>query len=168
MSDHEVPITGPLCQLIAGFRHELERLGYRRRPAEAHVALLADLSQWLERQGVRAAELTTERVGEFLDDRRRRDHARLVTEKGAGPLLGYLRREGVIPGPSRPRPRSPMDRLVDRYHHYLLSQRGLAPAVVSSYEASTRLFLTAVGAESCDLATLSAADVSSYVVTEAS
>src|SRR5271165_30198 len=51
-------VRGPLAPYAAGFRVELERLGYMPLTAATHVRLMADLSRWLARECTEAPGLT--------------------------------------------------------------------------------------------------------------
>jgi hypothetical protein len=92
-------------------------------------------------EGVAAAGLTTELVGEFVLARRLRGERRFVPRKGMGTLLGYLRGAAVIPEASHRDPVGPTEQLLERYYRFLVHDRGLADAVVVQYEAGARLFL---------------------------
>lgn len=164
MTDRLAAMAGPLGPLAVGFQDELSRLGYKDRPADAQVGLLLHLSDWLEEERLSPGELTSTRVAEFLRARQHQGHTRLVTPKGVGPLLGYLRRVGAVPEPSRPVPHDPIDQMVVSYHEYLVGQRGLAPAVVVGYEAVARMFLEDVAdRDRCELATVTPGDVTNFV-----
>ena len=71
--------SGPLACHAKGFGGKLVSLGYDKRRADSHLGLLADLSDWLEGQGLAVGELTEPRVAEFLVVRRSRGERDLVT-----------------------------------------------------------------------------------------
>ena len=87
-------VRGPLAVCAAGFAAELERLGYSRTGTRQQLGLLADLSGWLDAEGLAPAELAAGQVTRFLGRRR---HRGLRAGTGAALLLGYLAGLGVIP-----------------------------------------------------------------------
>ena len=123
MPDRSVGVKGPLGPLAEGFADELGRLGYKPAPASKQLVLLAELSEWLEEVGVAPAELTTEAVAEFLQERRRRGETRLVSPIGIRTLIGYLRGAGAAPEPSRRVAVGPTEQLLERYHRFLVDDR---------------------------------------------
>lgn len=162
-------MTGPLGAHVPGFGEELARLGYAARPARRHLQLLSQLSSWLEVEELEPAGLSSTRVVDFLDARRAQGHSRLVTAVGVAPMLGYLRRLGVIPEPSRPTPVGPVEELLERYHLYLVDQRGLVEQVVAQAEAAACLFLRSFDdGPGPDWAEVSAADVTRFMTRECS
>jgi hypothetical protein len=79
------------------------------------------------------------------------------------PLLGFLRRIGAVPeAPPAPAPAGPADALLDRYQHYLVSERGLAAETAADYAAKVRAFLAARADRG--LASLTAAEVTAFTV----
>lgn len=169
MTDRHGPADGPLACHEPGFREELSGLGYGKRRADSHLDLLGDLSCWLEEQRLSPAELTAARVTQFLAVRRERGHQDLVTPLGAAPLLDYLRRLDVIPPTSRPVPEGPAGMLLERYRDYLVSERGLVEKGVVRYVTAAALFVLSVAStDGIDWSTLSAADVSRFVVGQCS
>ena len=163
MPDRSVGVKGPLGPLAEGFADELGRLGYKPAPASKQLVLLAELSEWLEEVGVAPAELTTEAVAEFLQERRRRGETRLVSPIGIRTLIGYLRGAGAAPEPSRRVAVGPTEQLLERYHRFLVDDRGLAAVVVAQYETGARLFVDFVTERDVDLGEVSALDVSMFV-----
>ena len=163
MSDRRDGVGGPLGFLAEGFERELKRLGYKPGAASAQLGLLADLSRWLEDEGIPAAALTGGRVVDFLAARRREGRARFVSPTGMATLLSYLRGAGVVPEALRPAPVGPTEALLECYHRFLVDDRGLAPAVVVQYETGARLFAEFVGQRGTNLAEVSASDVSAFV-----
>lgn len=150
-----------------GFRVELARLGYADRPAEKHVDLLADLSGWLDSEGLRPGELSSVRVAEFLASRRARGYRRLVTLVGFAPLFEYLVRVEVVPQRARPVPVGPLEVALERYREYLVRERGLAEAVIEGYMLVARTFAEAVAdGDQVDWARVSPGDVTRFVIDE--
>ncbi len=91
-----VRVAGPLSGHAAGFVNELVEAGYRPNAAAVQLRLLAHLSRWLEQEGIDPGEFREPELERF----RQEDLARVVSLRiasGLGPLLGYLRRLGVVP-----------------------------------------------------------------------
>jgi hypothetical protein len=81
------------------------------------------------------------------------------------PLLGYLRRMGVAPQAPPPVPAGPAHGLPDRYRRYLVTERGLGAETAADYAAKVRWFLAGLmEADGARLATLTAADVTAFIV----
>jgi integrase/recombinase XerD len=158
-------VTGPLQPYAAGFAAELARLGYTSGSACGQMFLMAHVSRWLAGEGLNAGGLTDEAAGRFLAARRAAGYAQLLSAKALAPLLGYLRRLGAAPEASAAVPAGPVEELLDRYRHYLVTERGIGAATAADYAAKTRIFL--VGRQEAgvlDLAGLTAADVTAFVV----
>src|SRR5436190_528685 len=88
-----VRVRGPLAKHAVGFGDELFRQGYPPERATRHVQLLAQLSRWLERQGLGEHDLSEERVAQFLEARRADGYAETPTLRS---LLRFLFLEGYI------------------------------------------------------------------------
>jgi integrase/recombinase XerD len=157
-------VGGPLACYVTGFGEELAGLGYDGRRARVHVDLLADLSAWLEGEGLAAVELTESRMAQFLGARRARGERELVTSRGLELLLEHLRGLGVVPATSRPVPEGPAGELLERYGDYLASERGLAERSVRRYVTEVGPFVVSVtGADGIDWSAVSAAAVTRLV-----
>ena len=61
-----VLMTGPLAPYATSYRQELEKRRYTRLSAVNQLRQVGRLSRWLETQSLSAADLTVERVDEFL------------------------------------------------------------------------------------------------------
>jgi site-specific recombinase XerD len=134
-------VCDPLAPYADGFRVELERLGYTPLTAAVHVRLLAHLSRWLAREGIEVSGLTPAMVDMYFAERRAAGCAGHVTGRALQPLVGYLRRLGVVAAPAAVVPVSPVERLVARYRDYLTVERGLAKATVELNVRMVRPFL---------------------------
>ncbi len=159
-------VSGPLAPFAQGFVERLGALGYKEVPAGGQMGLFSQLSCWMEAEGVPAEALTTGAVAAFLAERRRLGHVRLVTVSCTRSLVAYLTEAGVISEAAAcPAPTGPLDALVVRYVEFLVSQRGLSPAVVAHYEVAARLFAQGVSlGEGRSLSSLTAAEVSRFVI----
>ncbi len=136
-------IHGPLKAHEAGFREWLAEHGCCVPSVRYQLELMDDLSRWLTRHGAGPGELTPAVVSEVLAARRARGH-HLVSARGAGPLLGYLRGLGVVPGAARPAARTPRERLMEEYRSYLASERGLAEGTTGLHLRAAAMFLAGI------------------------
>jgi len=158
-------VRGPLAPWAAGFGCWLAARGYASRSVYQRVCLLSSLSCWLEREGLRAGDLTDERAERFLDARRSAGRVTWVSSRCLVLPLGYLREVGAVPESVPAVAGDAVDELLGRYREYLLLERGLARRTIVEYQRTARLFVEQrpVGLE---LERLTAADVSAFLVRE--
>lgn len=159
-----VRVTGPLQQYAPGFVVELARLGYKPNAAACQLQLMAHLSRWMGAGHLGPVALTPEAAAAFLAARRAGGYVMWLSPKALAPLLGFLRRLGVVPLPAAA-PVTPAAALLDRYHRYLVSERGLAVVTARGYADMVRPFLA--GREEnggLALADLTAAEVTAFVL----
>jgi integrase/recombinase XerD len=90
-----VEMSGPLSVLAAGFIEDLLRRGYRPGPAAKQLQAMAHLSRWMAARDLKPSELIKAVLEEFTPDRRACGRTDVVSLKGLGPLIDYLRRAGV-------------------------------------------------------------------------
>lgn len=160
-----IVVNGPLAGFADGLRRELASQGYALDTVGDHLHLLADLSGWLGGQDFTAEDLTTQRVEEFLQDRRRRGCRIGLSPRAIAPILGYLRDLRVAPPPVRPVPVTPQEMLLATYRDYLLGERGVSAGTVTHYLRCARVFLESLpGQLDATLAELSTAEVTGYVL----
>lgn len=158
-------VAGPLAVYVDGFREDLVGQGYSEDQVRRYCNLAACLSRWLDGQGLAVGDLAGPAAGRFLDGRRRQGVRELTSERALAPLLGYLQRLQVL---TQPRDVTPIGMLLGEFQRHLRQERGLAATSVQRYLYHAKLFLvwlpTPVDAA---LATLSAEQVTGYVVAEA-
>lgn len=159
-----VRVIGPLEPYAREFAAELEACGYTPLSAANQLRLMADLSRWLARVGLGPGELNDAELQAFLTARSDRGYTCWLSLRGLAPLLGCLRRLGVVPGLTRPVPSGPIEELLAEYRAYLASERALVASTVHCYEAEARLFLTR--RTGGDLHDLTAGEVVGFVVAE--
>jgi len=168
MNPSRIRLTGPLARYGEDLRADLVAQGYAAVSRCKLLYLTAHLSRWLEERKCEPAHLSEERIEEFLDHRREAGYTRHLSRRGLGPILGHLRRLGVVPPPGvRGEEPTPLDEFLDAYEQYLLRERALVPATVGGYRAVARQFLSerfAGGALEVDR--LSPADLSAFVLRE--
>ena len=161
-------VDGLLAPYAGGFRVELERLGYTPLTAATHVRLMAHLSRWLAHEGAEVSGLTPALVEAYFTERRAAGYAGHVTGRALRPLLGYLRRLGVVPPATRPAAATAEERLLARYREYLLVERGLAETTADLNVRMVRPFLAgrATAEGGLDLGHVTAGEVAAFVVAE--
>ena len=136
-------VSGPLQAYAAGFVAELARLGYTTQSACGQMLLMAHVSRWLAGEGMDASALTPETAGRFLAARRAAGYRLYLSPKALVPLLEFLRRIGAAPEAPPPVPSGPVDDLLGRYRHYLVTERGLSSGTAADYAAKVRPFASA-------------------------
>jgi site-specific recombinase XerD len=114
--------------------------GYARVTVRSKRSLVAGLSHWLKRRRVPLAQLDEEKLKQFYAHHRR--SIRRGDAVTGQQLLKLLRGLGVVPALARAVDRTVFGRLTQDYEGFLSSQRGLAPATLSSYLPIVRRFLT--------------------------
>lgn len=127
-----VRFTGPLTRFASGLAGELVLLGYTATSATAQMQLAAHLSRWLDSQGLGPGDLAGPVIARFLVARRG-SYASHYSPRALGPVLGYLRRQGVVRAAVVPAPSSPVEVLLARYRQYLTDERGLSGPVARAY-----------------------------------
>ena len=160
-----VHVVGPLAAYRDGFDEKLRGQSYTPGSAALQLLLMAHVSRWLASQGLTAVEFTPARAVEFLGARRADGYSSRLSQRGLAPLLQYLRDLGVVPFPSVPVARTPVEVLVAAYRDYLAYERGLAATTVCRDVAVARLFMSErERPDGLDLQSLTAGDVTSFVV----
>ena len=125
---------------------------------------VARLSNWLEVRGLGVAELTGERVEEFLAFQRATGRWRAQWSRpGLLCLLDVLHRLEVLAA-EEPQVGSSMDALLASFERYLLAERGLAAGTARGYLRHAARFLA--GFSPRRLADVTAADVTQAVQRE--
>src|SRR5664279_406404 len=117
-----VRVTGPLAPYADGFRGELETRGYAPGSAALQLQLMAQLSRWLDVQGLDVSGLTHERVEQFFGLRRARVRVLQVSAGALRVLFEHLDGVGVLPA-AKPAQLDPAQVLVQRYGLFLLQER---------------------------------------------
>jgi integrase/recombinase XerD len=159
-------MTGPLAPFADAYAAELRARGYTPLTTVNELRQVARLSRWLEAEGLLVADLSGERVEQFLAWQRAGGRHRCQWSRpGLACLLGVLRGLGVLAAEEPAPAGSPADLLLASFERYLLLERGLAAGTVGGYLMHARSFLT--GLEPGGLAGLSAGRVTGAVVDKA-
>jgi len=160
-----VRITGPLAPLADAYETKLKERGYAPLSIEGELRQVAHLSRWLEENRLTGADLTSERLEQFLDPRRERYGHRRCSLQGLVPLLEVLDEQGSRRSASDEPAASANDVLLASFARFLLDERAVAPSTVTSYVARARRFLTWC-APNGELAELRARDVTEAMLRE--
>jgi integrase/recombinase XerD len=160
-------ISGPLAAFSDGYASELTRTGYAPASVRLQMKVLADLSNWLLKQGMVATDLRSSALDRFLRDRRAAGHTRYASSKAVRPILDYLQQLQATPPQTEDAVLGPVEVVLDRFWRYLTVERALAIATARVYLDMMRPFLQgrlSADGFALDLERLSAADVVSFVV----
>jgi len=151
-----------LTVFAPGFEVWLAARGYSRSAVRHRRWLFDHLNRWLEREGLRADELTAERAEQFVRARRAAGYVTWVSPRSVVLPLEYLREVRAVPPLAAAVAEGPLEELLDGYRSYLMLERGLARSTIAEYERAARLFL---GQRPGGLALegLTAADVSGFL-----
>lgn len=160
-----VVMAGPLAPFADGYRAELKERGYTPLTTVNELRQVARLSRWLEASRLTAADLSSERVEQFLAVQRAGGRRASCSLPGLVCLLDVLRGLGVLAAERPVRASSPTDVLLASFRAYLLDERGLVPRTADAYVAYARRFLDGLSADG-GLAGLTAGEVTKAVLRE--
>lgn len=159
-----VVVRGPLGPFADAYREKLEERGYSRLSAVNLQRQVAQMSRWLDAEGLGVEQLSEERIEAFLSLQRARPRGRSsLSRPGLLWLLELLRELGVVTAPVRPAP-SPIEALMESFRGYLLAERGLAVGTVRGYVDRATRFAAALTPGG--LADVTAAEVTAAVLRE--
>lgn len=134
-------VSGPLSPFAEGFLHSLLGLGYTPVSAASQLQLVAHLSRWLVGEGLDVHTFRQNDLERFLQVRRSAGYNHYLSLKAMLPMLTYLRAQDLSLSSSTVVNCGPVDVAIDRYRHYLVRERGLAPLTVRHYTNAVRPFL---------------------------
>ncbi len=157
--------ANPVTALSNGLEEDLQRQGYGVGTIWKQRRLFNDLLIWLEGQQLAMSDLTVAKVDRFMADRRAAGVRKLKTHKALGAILVYLRGLGLVPPAENPVEDGPAGEILERYRRFLAVERGLTTAAILRYVDCLRPFLDRQTRDgNLDLASLTASDVTSFVV----
>ena len=136
----EVRVRGPLDGYAVGFAEFLAALGYTPGSVRLQMHLVAQLSRWLDGEGLSVAGLTELTAERFVAARRARVGRLFRSRQALEPIVGYLRGLGVAPAPT-PIVLSVVEALLERYRRYLLVERVLTVESARVYVTAIRPFV---------------------------
>ena len=157
--------AGPLGSFADAYRERLTGRGYAPVTASKHVIHLGHLGHWLEVHGMGPADLTRERLGQFVAARQALTGHRGCSLQGLLPVLEILEERGVISAPRPPRPVSAAEVIAGSFGCYLAAERGVSAATVGAYVPRARRFVAAY-APGGDVGALTPAIVTRAVLAE--
>lgn len=160
--------AGPLSAHIDNFAQQLFDEGYALWTVKYSVRLLADLTTWMQQQGLTITDLSELSVHTFFQNRYqiRRPHRddQAILKK----LLAYLRTEGIIAAPIKAIDDPAYASMVKTFQHYLVYQRNLAPSTIHYYLNTVAHFLCQrFGIQPPNPDALCAQDVTGYMLQQA-
>jgi site-specific recombinase XerD len=136
-------MDGPLAPFAAGLGEALVAGGYSKQRARLLIGLTAEVSQWLEADGLRVGDLNGEVIDEFFAGRGP-SRSRCRTARSLEPIMAHLRSIGVVaPAPRLASGRTDAEvELLDRYRRWCVAQRGLTSATADEYVRRVAVFLS--------------------------
>jgi site-specific recombinase XerD len=161
----KVLMTGPLAPFADAYALELKQRCYTPLTSVNQLRQVARLSNWLEVRGLGVAELTDERVEEFLAFQRGTGRWRAGWSRpGLQCLLDVLQRLGVFAAEEPAQAGSSTEALLALFERYLLTERGLAVGTARGYVRHGARFLAGLSPRA--IADVTAADVTAAVLRE--
>lgn len=157
-----VQVIGPLEAFASEYRRDLVERGYAPWTVVSYLYSFARVSRWLAERALTAADLDAAVVDRFLADWSAGRQLGRGAPRGMGSALGFLRRLGVTP--ELPAPAGVVPELVEQFVSFLREERGLREETVRWYRQVAELFLTGTEGEGLDVAHLSGADVTAFVL----
>lgn len=157
-------VGGPLEPHVVGFAAELLRQGYSQSSAGQHMCFIAHLDRWMIAECVGLGELSGSLIDRYLVERRAAGYVEYRSVRALRPLLQFLEPLSVLPVEQEVSP-VPVEELLGRYRDYLIGERGLTSGTARGYVDFVRPFVAnRLHGEMLDLASLSAADVTGFVL----
>ncbi len=156
--------SGPLAPFADPYRVRLRASGYSARSVTSALRDMERLSQWLEGRRLSAADLSKERLEEFLAELpRRRGGGRVCSRQALSQVLEVLCQGRAAGGRGDNEPAPLSEALLTSFEQFLLQERAVALSTAPVYVAGARRFLQwcAPGGE---LGTLTASDVTGAVL----
>jgi site-specific recombinase XerD len=160
-----VRVPGPLAPFASAFREALSAAGYTPLSTVNQLRLMTHLSRWLDSRGLSAADLTDDRVEQYLAQRRAVGYTGLVGRRAMDPILSVLKVSRALPATERAAAVSGAPALLAMFDRYLRAERGLAASTTTAYVARAARFLAEYAADG-EVCGLKSADVSSAVLAE--
>lgn len=157
-------VEGALAPFAEDYAARLQRSGYTASTIAKLLRQAAHLSRWMQSSNLDATDLTTERIGKFLSERRAAKGARSCSFQGLVPLLEVLAEQGIVSRVEAPS--SDTDETLVRFRAYLLVERGLAVCTADAYLQRAHRFVAGLP-DGRELAEMTAADVTEAVRREA-
>ena len=159
--------VGPLASHIDGFEALLTQEGYAQTTVRGKLQLLDELSGWLKRRKLQAADLGEQRLKLYLTGRRR-SGPRRGDAATCRQLLGFLRGLGCIQQPPEQIDTSSLARIEQDFKRFLSAERGLKSVTIADYMRTVRRFLVhRFGQEECRADELCLQDINRFILDRA-
>jgi hypothetical protein len=160
---------GPLAAQIGSFAESVSEQGYSLASIHRQVLLAACFSRWLQQNGVGVRSICSDHPVGYLRYRARRVRPGRGDAAALRHLIGFLRREGVIPDEKKLACQStPVEHCAQAFGQYLLEVRALARPTIINYVPFIRSFLEdRFGLGRVTLSRLRAGDVVRFVQRQA-
>jgi site-specific recombinase XerD len=156
--------SGPLAPFADYYRVRLRASGYSARSVTRALTDMERLSQWLEGRRLSAADLSKERLEEFLGELpRRRGGGRVCSRQALSQVLEVLDNGDKTSPRADEEQASPSEALLASFEQFLVQERAVALSTAPVYVARARRFL-AWCAPDGDLGSLTASDVTGAVL----
>ena len=157
-------VAGPLAPFAEDYEAKLRTRGYSSRSVVCELRHLARLSRWMEERRLLAADMSKQRLEEFLGEvPRRRDGGRVCSRRALAQVLEVLDEHGVGRAWAEEAPASPSEALLSSFERFLLQERAVALSTASVYVARARRFLDWC-APDAELTSLRASEVTGAVL----
>ena len=155
--------VGPLAPYIDHLAARLTKQQYGHETARHKIRVVADLSLWLKRRGLRASQVDEQLITKFLPRRRCYDPARRGDSSASTLMLQLLRELDVAPPPpAKPSPHHPIERSFERY---LREERRLSQAsLLNTLPFVRQLLVHRFGKGPVALDALQPSDVTGFVL----
>ena len=133
---------GPLGSHIDSFAQILMVQGYQTSTAKHKIRIVADLSRWLNLQGLRVKDLDETTLNKYLLYKGRRGSIFKIEPPTLRALLEHLRETGVAADSVRVDDDSKRSRILNGFAEYLAQERGLKQVTIDNYLSVARQFLS--------------------------
>jgi site-specific recombinase XerD len=125
--------NGPLGPYIGAYAALLQQEGYSHEGARNQLLLIADLSKWLQRRRLAAADVNAQSVERYLGDCARHRRPERGNRSALRKLVDLLHHQGIGCEMLPREPQSAQERVEEAFKRYLTQERGLSPATLLNY-----------------------------------
>ena len=160
-----VHVVGPLAPLAPQFTQLLAERGYTPLSRVNQLRVMVHLSRWMQAGALDVADLTFERVDEYLTQRRIAGYGSFCSRASLARLLDLLAACGAPLLVESIASSTGMELLLAGFADYLRRERGLAASTTTAYMLRARRLVVAYG-HGADLTGLDSRDVTRAVLQE--
>ena len=132
---------GPLADHIDSFAQILKLQGYKTNTAKQKIRIAANLSRWLDQQGLGVKDLDETTLNEYLLCKGRRGSIFRIEPPTLRVFLKHLREAGIVPDPVRVDDDCQRRRIENGFAAYLAKERGLKQVTIDTYLSIAGRFL---------------------------